>query len=73
MNQVSYEQLKLSSRKNLFMFVCLSSKPNLGLTIKSFKFKHNNMFINKVINIRLDLTTYNITSLYVYYSKNILI
>ena len=55
------------------MFVFLSSKPNLGLTIKSFKFKHNNMFINKVINIRLDLTTYNITSLYVYYSKNILI
>ena len=55
------------------MFKCLVNKSSLSLskcsTIKQAKFKYNNVFLN----IRIDLTIYNITFLYVYLSKNILI
>ena len=55
-----------------FRFDCFSRKKKC-LIIKQAKFKHNNMFVNKLVNIRLDLTLYNIIFLYVYLSKYIYI
>ena len=55
------------------MFKCLVNKSSLSLseysTIKQAKLKYNNVFLN----IKINLTIYNITFLYVYLSKNILI
>jgi len=34
MNQAIYEQLKLDSRKGLFMFFCLESKPSSSLKFR---------------------------------------
>ena len=48
-----------------FRLDCFSRKKK-GLIIKQAKFKHNNIFVNKLVNIRLDLTLYNIIFLYVY-------
>ena len=54
MNQAVYEQLGLGLGKDLFMFVCLanepSSSPSLSSISKRVKFKHNNEFVNKLVN-----------------------
>ena len=56
MNQTVFVQLKLSLKKNLLMFVCLinelRSNPTLGSIIKRVKLKHNNIFVNNLINMR---------------------
>ena len=56
MNQAIYEQLNFESRKNLFIFICLvnklSSNLTLGSIIKQIKLKHNNVFVNKLVNIK---------------------
>ena len=48
--------------KILFTFVCLANKSSLcldlGSIIKSVKLKYNNVFMNKPLNMRLDLTIY---------------
>ena len=58
------------------MFICLVNKsnscPSLNSTIKEVKFKHNNVFVNMLVNMRFDLTTYNIIYFNVYLSKIIL-
>ena len=60
-------------RKGLFMFVCLvnksSSCPSLNSTIKEVKLKHSNVFMNMLVIMRFDLTTYNIIYFSVYSSK----
>ena len=76
-----FEQLKLSL--GIFIFYFLNTRlfskraklklPSLSLIIKWIKFKHNNVFINKFVSMRLDLSIYNIISLYVYMYKNTLI
>ena len=38
----------------------------LSLTIKLAKFKHNNVFVNKLMSMMLDLSIYNIIRLYEY-------
>ena len=72
-----YEQLKLGLEKNLFIFSFLannpSSSPSLDLVIKQNKLKYNNVSVNKLVNIKHDLTVYNVTLLYAYMSKNICI
>ena len=56
MNQIVYEHLKLSLKKNLLMFVCLinelRSNPTLDSIIKRVKLKHNNIFVNNLVNMR---------------------
>ena len=60
MNQVVYEQLRLGSRKSSFMFVYLTNKPSsilsLGSTIKQAEFKHNNVLVKKLVNMKLNLS-----------------
>ena len=55
------------------MFVCLvnksSSCPSLNSTIKEVKLKHSNVFMNMLVIMRFDLTTYNIIYFSVYSSK----
>ena len=50
----AYDQLGLTLGKTLFMFMYLANEPStsLGLnsTIKWTKLKHNNVFINKLMN-----------------------
>ena len=45
------------------MFVDLENKSNsslkLGLTIKQGQFNHNNMFMNRLMNMGLDLSLYS--------------
>ena len=66
MNQAIYAQIELRSRKSLFMFIYLLNKPSgsptLDLIIKQVKLKHNNMFINKLINIMTQIN-------YIHYKK----
>ena len=54
--------LKLNLGKCLFMFICLVNKSNssssLSSAIKQTKLKHNNVFMNKLMNERLDLINY---------------
>ena len=49
--------------------VGLTIEPKLGfefgLVVKQTKFEHNNVFVKKLVNMRLDLTIYNIIYLYV--------
>ena len=58
--------------------ICLSltNKPgsSLGLGFNNIhvKLKHKNVFVNKFVSIRIDVTISNIISLYVYMYKNIL-
>ena len=65
MNQLAYELHEFSSRKSLFIFVCLANKSgsslSLSIIIKPIKFKHNNAFVSNVMKIKLDLTIHNIT------------
>ena len=55
-------QLLLSLRKKLFKIIYLAIESNtsltLDLTIKQAKFKYNNLFMNKLINMRLNLSIY---------------
>ena len=58
MNQSSYEHLELvSGKKKLFIFVCLatnsSSSLSLNSIIKRVKLKYNNLFVNKLVNLRI--------------------
>ena len=57
--QVVYEQFEFNSKKNLFIFVCLvnksSSSSTLGLIIKRDKFKHNNVFVIILMNMRAQI------------------
>ena len=68
------------------MFICLAhiprSSPSINLTIKQVNLDHNNVFLNKLMNTRLNLTisfpqkkkkltTFNIIFLYVCLCKNI--
>ena len=45
-------------------FFCLENKPNscpnFGSTIKQVKLKYKNVFINKLVNIKLNLKIYTI-------------
>ena len=70
-----YEQLELGLGKNLSIFGFLVNKPSstpiLDSIFKQIKFKHNNVSVNKLVNIKHDLTVYNVTLLYAYLSKNI--
>ena len=72
-----YEQLELGLGKNLSIFGFLVNKPSstpiLDSIFKQIKFKHNNVSVNKLVNIKHDLTVYNVTLLYAYLSKNICI
>ena len=69
MNQIVYKQFGFSWRKNLFIFFCLVNEsnvgPTLGLIIKQVKLKYNNMFMNKLVNMRNRIKKYNTTYLYV--------
>ena len=61
-------QLVLSLRKKkLFKIIYLENESNtsltLDLTIKQAKFKYNNLFMNKLINMRPNLSIY----IYIYY------
>ena len=66
MNQAIYEHfnLDLREKKNLLLFVYLANKlnssTNLGLT-----FKYNNIFVNKLISMRLNLNIYIYNIIYV--------
>ena len=55
-------------KKKLFIFVYLANNTNsslsLGSTIKQAKFKHNYVFVNKLVNMRLNLTIYDDIILY---------
>jgi hypothetical protein len=51
----------------------LSSSLSLHSTIKKAKFKHNNILVNKLVNMRLDLSIYDIIYLRVYMYTNIVI
>ena len=59
MNEAVYEQFEFKLKKYIYIyiFVCLVNKsnlsPNLGAIIKQVKLKHNNVFINKLMNLRL--------------------
>jgi hypothetical protein len=52
------------------MFVYLANKPNLSpnldLIIKRAKLKHNNVFVTKLMSLKLTLSIYNIIILYIY-------
>ena len=52
------------------MFFYLANNPNSSLsldsTIKCTKLKHNNVFENKIANMRFYLIIYNIMFLYVF-------
>ena len=56
MGGVQFSFLKVLE-KNLFTFVYLANKsrssPILGLTIKSAEYKHNNVFVNKFVSMKL--------------------
>jgi hypothetical protein len=68
MNQVVYEQGLAWEFFFFYTFVYLANELNsnssLGSTIKQVKFKYYNMFVNKIINIKLDLYTCINTYLY---------
>ena len=68
MNQVVYEQLELSLRKNLFIFVCLENKTSSSLKFRldyyTSQVQKNNVFVN-TRGRGLYLTIYNII-LYLY-------
>ena len=74
MNQAIYEHfnLDLREKKNLLLFVYLANKlnssTNLGLT-----FKYNNIFVNKLISMRLNLNIYIYIYNIIYVCVNILI
>ena len=55
-------QLLLSLTKKLFKIIYLAIESNtsltLDLTIKQAKFKYNNLFMNKLINMRPNLSIY---------------
>ncbi len=75
MNRVVYELLGLRSRKNLFMFVYLvnesSSSLNLDSTIKQVELKHNFVFMNKLLSMRVYMRhDLSILYLYVYMYSN---
>ena len=44
----------------------LSSSLILGSIINQVEFRHNNVFVNKFVSMRLDLSIYKIICLYVY-------
>ena len=57
MNQAICKQLELDLGKIFFMFICLENKLSLSLyffssIIKRTKLIHNNVFMNKHVNIR---------------------
>ena len=68
MNQVVYEQLELSLRKNLFIFVCLENKTSSSLKFMldyyTSQVQKNNVFVN-TRGWGFYLTIYNII-LYLY-------
>ena len=61
----------------LIIFVYLANELNSSLslhsTIKKAKLKHNNVLVNKLVNMRLDLSIYDIIYLHVYIYTNIVI
>ena len=56
MNQAINEQLNIGLGKSLFMFVLYKTSQvqtlSLSSIIKQVKFKHNNVFMNKLMNMR---------------------
>lgn len=69
MNRVVCELLGLRLGKNLFMFVYLvnesSSSLNLGSTIKQAELKHNFVFMNKLLSMRVYMR-HDLSILYLY-------
>ena len=63
MNQITYEQLNFDSRQSLFIFIHLTNKSSLSSTIKQVMLKHNNMFVNKLMNITLIYLKYTYINL----------
>ena len=65
MNNLSFD-----FRKYLFILICLENMPNsspsLSSITKRVKFKHNNMFMSKLVNPILNLIVYNILFLYIF-------
>lgn len=63
----------LTRVKSLFMFIYFTNEPNsspsLGSTFLLAKPKHNNVFVKKLVSMRLDLNMYNTICLYVYIYK----
>ena len=58
------------------MFIRSANKPSSSLsldsTINLAKFKYNNVFVNKLVNISHNLTTYNVIFVLEFLSKIIL-
>ena len=61
-NWTIYEQFKLNLRKELLMFIYLANK--FSSNIKQFKLKYTIVVMNKLHNMKLDLSIYNIICLY---------
>ena len=58
MNQVIYKQLAFSLWKNFFFFFKSQVQVlSLVLIIKQVKFKHKNVFVNKLVSIRVRFLT----------------
>ena len=57
-----YEQFKLNLRKELLMFIYLANK--FSSNIKQIKLKYIIVVLNKLHNMKLDLSIYNIICLY---------
>ena len=57
-----YEQFKLNLRKELLMFIYLANK--FSSNIKQVKLKYIIVVLNKLHNMKLDLSIYNIIYLY---------
>ena len=62
MNKNVYEQLGLSLGKNMFIFIYLANElspnPSFGSISKRVKLKNSNVFVNKLVSMKLDLNIY---------------
>jgi len=61
-NWIVYEQFKLNLRKELLMFIYLANK--FSSNVKQVKLKYIIVVLNKLHNMKLDLSIYNIICLY---------
>jgi len=66
MNQVVYEQLKFDSKKKIVYAYLFSKKTKLKpkFSLEQVKLKFNNVFVDKLMHLRFNLTIYNIIILF---------
>ena len=66
MNQVVYEQLKFDSKKKIVYVYLFSKKTKLKpkFSLEQVKLKFNNVFVDKLMHLRFNLTIYNIIILF---------